>query len=409
MTCQLARVEEPDGWQDPSEEIKLRFYDISKNNPEIQQTISSLTKDQRDEWTALLVQATFEIAGRDWRDHDEVYHACIAKCNRTRVLDAYQWSEWGGQNDARRKLSEMYRFSRQDRYIHVLPASTLVAIVVLKVLRNVQTRYNDDQATIMLRNLRQFDYLGFAIDNYKPGIKFIATDVPWGADPDLRTDIQPICPPRQTVQVSIKRDEALAAVGELIRQVSVVYNEGYEAMEEDGYKVLAEQLLQALTEQMVMVLPEDDKKQLWLWSMIERHDEICQWTRGAKEDKTEHTWEEEVVGQEDGAMADHGETERDLLKKVLQSQNELLQNQKQLVQNQKELLQNQNNLAQDQKELLQKFQALDKSVLTKTTDTEETLKNMLSFMRTAKEEQTKEEEKKKSKKQTRSTAFDDEI
>ncbi|KAM0454378.1 hypothetical protein ACHAPV_008458 [Trichoderma viride] len=158
-------VEAPDEWQDPSEEIKARFHEISKNNRRVKDTIRALTQEQRDEWVELLVQAVFEIANKDWRQYDDVYEASIVKCFRTRVLDAHQWSEWGGHRDVRAKLSEMYRFSEVDGYIHVLPAPTLVAIVAVKVLRNIQTKNNDDEANILLDNLFQFDYLGFAIEN----------------------------------------------------------------------------------------------------------------------------------------------------------------------------------------------------------------------------------------------------
>ncbi|UKZ65905.1 uncharacterized protein TrAtP1_007093 [Trichoderma atroviride] len=60
------------------------------------------------------------------------------------------------------------------------------------------------------------------------------------------------------VEVKIKRDEALEAVAELVKRISVIYDEGQEAMEEE-YKALGEQLQQAVTEQMVIVLPKEGK------------------------------------------------------------------------------------------------------------------------------------------------------
>lgn len=437
-------VEKPDKWQDPPEEVKARFYDISKNNPQLMETVIRLTKDEQAEWIDLLVRATFEIANKDWRNYDEVYEASILKCKETRVLHAKVWSEWGGARDVRAKLAEMYELSKAGGYLYVLPAPSLVATVVVKVLRNLQTRNNDDEASIRLDNLFQFDYLGFAIENYKPGSKYTATDVQYEIDPTARqpkpktenqarkdrhekkmqakkrllqkwaeqeqldeeamdeeamdeeaknqanvarrssqrydsrtgesvrtqsrpssaddnipddsqmpTDNQPIYPPRKTVEVSIKRDEALAAVGNLIEGVSAAYISGREALKE----ALSEQLQQALTEQMAIVLPKEQKTQLAFWALIEQHNEISQWIRAAREDKTEHTWTEEVASQEDW-MAALEETNQELMR----SNRELMQKNKELKKRNQGLKKSRNEFAELVKESIQRNQVVENSV-----------------------------------------------
>ncbi|KAM0523807.1 hypothetical protein ACHAPE_001059 [Trichoderma viride] len=182
----VVNVEKPDKWQDPPEEVKARFYKISKNNPRYRWRAVTLTEDERDEWIDLLVQATFEMANKDWRQYGKVYEASVLKCKETRVLDGKVWSEWGGSRDVKAKLVEMYELSETDGYLYVLPAPSLVATVAVKILRNLQTRNNDDDASIRLDNLFQFDYLGFAIENYKPGAKYTATDVEYEIDPTAR-------------------------------------------------------------------------------------------------------------------------------------------------------------------------------------------------------------------------------
>lgn len=66
--------------------------------------------------------------------------------------------------------------SRLDGFLYVLPAPGFFTTVVAKNIRNVQTKHTDDGA-IGLSNLHQFNYLGFAMTNYKSGYKYIATDV----------------------------------------------------------------------------------------------------------------------------------------------------------------------------------------------------------------------------------------
>lgn len=482
----VGNVKQPDEWQGPSKETKTRFYDISKNNPQFKETVAALTEDQRDEWIDLLVQAVFEIANKDWRKYTAVYEASVIKCFETRVLDAGVWSEWGGQRDVRAKLSEMHAFSRLDGYLHVLPAPTLAAIVAVKVLRDIQTKDNDDEATVFLENLFQFDYLGFAIDNYKPKVKFIATDVAWKVDPDVKepqpmkdqpaqnvkdnmafqeakrkvkerarreqgkaqlekpksktaepakrtsqakpqarqvtpkpnsktdepakrasqpkpqaqarpqgnatrqsnpkndsqtrdpvknlsklpsadanrpdnsrmpTGTQPIFPPHKTVEVRIRRDEALATVGKLMKQVIGNRNDSEESPDYEELEALNEQLRQAVTKQIVIVLPQGEKDQLFTWATCYKHNEIRQWVRAAKEDKTEHTWTEEVVNQDD-RMAALEETNKELLQRVNGLEKPL-----------SVILE----LVKSQHESLKK-------VIQKTTDIERSVKTMALFM-----------------------------
>ncbi|KAM0523806.1 hypothetical protein ACHAPE_001058 [Trichoderma viride] len=168
----------------------------------------------------------------------------------------------------------------------------------------------------------------------------------------MPTDNQPIYPSRKTVEVSIKRDEALAAVGNLIEWVSTAYINGREALK----GALSEQLQQELTEQMVIVLPKEQKTRLAFWAVIEQHNEISQWIRAAKQDKTEHTWTEEVVNQED-RMAALEEANQELM----QSNKELIQKNKELRKRNQDLKKSRDEFAELVKESIQRNEVVEKS------------------------------------------------
>ncbi|UKZ62778.1 uncharacterized protein TrAtP1_004010 [Trichoderma atroviride] len=62
--------------------------------------------------------------------------------------------------------------------------------MIVKHFRTVTTKGKDDVA-IRLENLSQMKYLGMAIDNYKPNLAYIPTDVPYRWNPQATQQPQP--------------------------------------------------------------------------------------------------------------------------------------------------------------------------------------------------------------------------
>lgn len=173
----------------------------------------------------------------------------------------------------------------------------------------------------------------------------------------IPTGTQTIFPPHKAVEVRIERDEALATVGKLMKQVIGNRNDSEESPDYEELEALNERLRQAVTKQIVIVLPQGEKDQLFTWATCYKHNEIRQWVRAAKEDKTEHTWTEEVVNQDDRIAA------------LEEANKELLQRVKVLEKPLSVILE----LVKSQHESLKK-------VIQKTTDIERSVKTMVSFM-----------------------------
>lgn len=86
----------------------------------------------------------------------------------------------------------------------MLPAPLLIASLIMTDLRGIRNLKNDD-VEIRLLNLHQMNYLGMAIDSYKPNLSYIPTDVPYEWNERARRQLKP------TPLQSKRRDETRAA------------------------------------------------------------------------------------------------------------------------------------------------------------------------------------------------------
>lgn len=208
----LTNVSVPPKWIPPTEDIIGLYNTIAKTNPGVTQRVMAFTAKERDDWIELLVKAVFRKEGMNWEQHKQCYEACKAKCTETRVLDAQNWSQWGGSRDVKQKLEEIEDLSEVDGILYILPAPSLIATIIVKYLRRVQTKGHNDDASLRLKNLKQFDYLQVAIRNYKTGIKYIASDVSYTPDPNAQ---KPKPTQRQLDQMDKEQAELQALKKEL--------------------------------------------------------------------------------------------------------------------------------------------------------------------------------------------------
>lgn len=127
-------------------------------------------------------------------------------------------------------LSHKFNNSETVSILYVLSAPSLLATVIVKYLRRIQTKGNDDGA-IRLKNLHQFDYLALAIDNGQTGFKYIATDVPYIPDPRA-----PKPKPTQRQQGILDREKAeLTQLKEKLQERARMERIQREAAQEQSY------------------------------------------------------------------------------------------------------------------------------------------------------------------------------
>lgn len=107
-------------------------------------------------------------------EHRHPYDAAVDKCFNTRVLEAKDWSGWGGQRNLKISIEQLDEYSEMDGCLYILPDSTMIATVVVISLRRVQPRDTDD-TLLRLRLLRQLDHLALAIKHHNPLARPIVT------------------------------------------------------------------------------------------------------------------------------------------------------------------------------------------------------------------------------------------
>lgn len=295
------------------------------------------------------------MAKLNQRDHAKAFDDSVKKCDKTRILDATSWSHWGGYRDTGEKLQEINELADQYESLYVLSAPTLVAVAAIRLFRNIQTNGKDD-ASIRTTNLRQLNFIPFAIQHYNPDYKFTSTDREYHMDPNVprpklakaqrereearraemetlkkqlqaraRAEIEarddadanerstqvdaqlkqseaskPLsAKPTRAKQIevqterTINREEALKAVGDLVIQT----------LQTKDNPLLNEQLEKSLNEPILIVLPTMEKAVLQVWAEHNRKTEVSEWIMKATEDKFKHTWTE-VTFQEELEVVD---------------------------------------------------------------------------------------------------------
>jgi hypothetical protein len=255
-------------------------------NRNAQPFVKNLSEAERNVWHKKILIDVFKMANVRKSDHARAFNDTVKKFARSRVLDATNWSEWGGYRAARDKLREMYMLAMDQEKLIILPAPILIAIVVLRQYRGVQTTGKDD-ASVIFKNLHQMSFVSFAIENYTRGIKFTTTDIQWHLDP---TALRPkMAQPKARVEDSSEdafangfttRKKALEDVGHLI----------YQTMAPQNDPRADDHLEFSLNEHIISVLPAEYKQILHAWTQHTKKQWIIKCIYQATEDKVEDTW-----------------------------------------------------------------------------------------------------------------------
>lgn len=125
----------------------------------------------------------FTSVKRDIAKHSKAFEACIEKCNATQVLDAINWSKWGGAKDVKAKLITVDENSEFSGNLSILPAPNLVTTVIVVYLRGMKPQ-GVNASTRRLANPFQFNFIGFATDHWTSTQSYIQTDIPYKGNPN---------------------------------------------------------------------------------------------------------------------------------------------------------------------------------------------------------------------------------
>ncbi|EHK26799.1 uncharacterized protein TRIVIDRAFT_62602 [Trichoderma virens Gv29-8] len=150
--------------------------------------VLSLAVEDQAFYCKTLVKGVFEMVGVDHNKHTPCYQACVEKCVLTRVLEAQNWSGWGGYRDFTMKLSEIARHTMFFKVVHIMNAPSVVAAIAVKKLRHVDTNGKDDVSSLLTK-AKTFEYAHASIQVWKPTHKVIRTDRPYDGLPLVDNEV----------------------------------------------------------------------------------------------------------------------------------------------------------------------------------------------------------------------------
>ncbi|KAF3067741.1 hypothetical protein CFAM422_008352 [Trichoderma lentiforme] len=91
------------------------------------------------------------MIGLEKEDHRDCYVACINKCISTHTPKATKWSQWGRYRDFCGKLKQAVDFTKEYHVRYILNASTVIAAIAVKILRNVDTNRRNAITGLLLQ------------------------------------------------------------------------------------------------------------------------------------------------------------------------------------------------------------------------------------------------------------------
>ncbi|KAL6693787.1 hypothetical protein J3F84DRAFT_401002 [Trichoderma pleuroticola] len=283
----------------------------------------NLSEVEQREYCRQLVQGAFQLLHLRPKDYPDCFEACIRKCLISHALQAPAWSRWGGYRDVILKIRDMAYLSELHGKYHILPATSVVASIVVKGLRKVKTGGVDEITFLMMRykvfefahaSVKHFNGRGnkitrtkHALPNWKPKAVKAETPSCFGGmglshpimhEPFEMEDtknqagimLKPQMPLPSVTITTTKKITREQAVDLVVPHMVKITRELWSTTAND-------ECAAALTKEIVIVLPPAVKEWLEMWSRQAGKQEVEVWAREATEDLETYEWGETQVVQ----------------------------------------------------------------------------------------------------------------
>ncbi|KAK4082328.1 uncharacterized protein Triagg1_2140 [Trichoderma aggressivum f. europaeum] len=309
--------------------IQLEFRTLQKDYKGVDAIDTrNLSEIEQHEYCRQLVKGAFRLLRLRPEDYLDCFEACIRKCMISHALEAQRWSRWGGYHVFVLKMRDIAYLSELHGKYHILPATSVVASIVVKQLRKLNIGGLDEITCLMMRykvfefahasvkhyNMRENKIIRtkHVIPNWKP--KTVKTEIPGGfgemgisrpllhksfemedtkSQAGMMLKSQMSFPPVTTMTTKkITREQA----------VDLVVPHMVKIMKELWSTTTNDECAAALTKEIVIVLPPEIKEWLEMWSRQAGKQEIEVWVREATEDLEAYEWRESQVVQGRPAM-----------------------------------------------------------------------------------------------------------
>ncbi|KAJ4856590.1 hypothetical protein T069G_09958 [Trichoderma breve] len=259
----------------------------------------NLSKIQQREYCRQLVQGAFQLLHLQPGDYLDCFEACIRKYVVSKLRDIVYLSELHG------------------RY-HILPATSVVASIVVKQLRKVNTDGVDEIIYLMMR-YKVFEFAHASVKHYNGrGSKIIRTKhvIPNWKPKTLKAEIPGSFGDMGlswlVLNKSLEMEDTKSQAGIMLKSqmpllsftnpttkkitrqqaVDLVVPHMTKIMRELWSTTTNDECAAALTKEIIIVLPPDMKEWLETWSRQAGKQEVEVWVREATEDLETYEWGE---------------------------------------------------------------------------------------------------------------------
>lgn len=316
-------VEIPDpqiAWDETElERIQAEFKALQKGYKGVDAIDTrNLSEIEQREYCRQLVQGVFRLLHLRPQDYPECFEACICRCLVSHALEAQRWSRWGGYCDVVLKIRDIAYLSELHGRYHILPATSVVASIVVKRLRKLNTG-GVDEITCLMKKYKVFEFAHASVKHYtERGNKIIRTKhvIPNWKPKTVKAEIpgsfgdmgltQPI--PHKSAEVEDTKNQVgmilkpqiplppvtITTTKKITREqaVDLVVPHMTKIMRELWSTTTNDECAAALTREIVIVLPPEMKEWLEVWSRQAGKQEVEVWVREATEDLETYEWGE---------------------------------------------------------------------------------------------------------------------
>ncbi|KAL6799457.1 hypothetical protein GGI42DRAFT_361362 [Trichoderma sp. SZMC 28013] len=311
------------------ERIRLEFKALRKDYKGVDAIDTrNLSEDERRKYCRLLVEGAFQLLRLRSQDYPECYEACVCRCLGSHALETPLWSRWSGYKEVMLKLRDMAYFSELYGKYHILPATTVVASIVVKQIRKVDTGGLDESTCLMMRykvfefahaSVKHYNERGnkitrtkHALPNWQPKAMKVETPSGFGemglSQPILQKPAE-MDDTKSQAGVMLKSQMSFPPVTTMMTKkitreqaVDLVVPHMVKIMKELWSTTTNDECAAALTKEVVIVLPPEIKEWLEMWSRQAGKQEVEVWVREATEDLEAYEWRETQVVQGRSAM-----------------------------------------------------------------------------------------------------------
>lgn len=304
------------------ERIQAEFKVLQKNYKGVDAIDTrSLGEVERRKYCRLLVEGAFRLLRLRPEDYSDCFEACVRRCLASHALEAQRWSSWSPYKEVIIKLRDVAYHSELHGKYYILPATTVVPSIVVKLLRKVDTG-GLDESTCLVTRYKVFEFAHASVKHYNEhGNKIIRTkhvmpnrkpkavkaETPVGfgetglSQPILQKSAE-VDDTKSQVGIMLKsqmplRPVTITTTKKITREqaVDLVVPHMVKIMKELWSTTTNDECAAVLTREIVIVLPPDMKEWLETWSRQAGKQEVEVWVREATEDLETYEWGETQV------------------------------------------------------------------------------------------------------------------